>query len=219
MAFEEGQEPEDSKIVEVGMEIIEKCRGIPLAIRTIRNVLYFKNPETELFYFKNNKLIKEKVIFYQHSSYNHLPSHLKHCFSYCRLFPKDHRINVRMLVNLWMAQGFITSSNQNQFIEDIGYDNFMDLLWRSFFQEVEKDAWGTITSCKMYDLIHDLAISVAKKDSAILNQNVENLHERVLHVSFDFEVDLSLQFPASLLEQNKIPNSTFREGTNLGNRI
>lgn len=45
---------------------------------------------------------------------------LKHCFAYCRLFPKDCKINVQTLINLWMAQGFIKLKVSCQCLEDIG---------------------------------------------------------------------------------------------------
>ncbi|PON72369.1 NB-ARC domain containing protein [Parasponia andersonii] len=41
MAFEQGQEPNDSNIVKTGREIVKKCKGIPLAIITIGSMLYF----------------------------------------------------------------------------------------------------------------------------------------------------------------------------------
>jgi hypothetical protein len=37
----------------------------------------------------------------------------------------------------------------------------MDLLWRSFFQEAEMDEFGNIVQCKIHDLMHAIAISVA----------------------------------------------------------
>ena len=58
MAFENGQEPENSKFKEVGMEILEKCRGVPLAIRTIGSVLRFKETKEKWLSFKNNELSK-----------------------------------------------------------------------------------------------------------------------------------------------------------------
>ena len=64
---------------------------------------------------------------------------MKQCFSYCSLFPKDYQIEKEMLIKLWMAQGFIKLSGQNQCLEDVGHEYFMELLWRSFFQNVEEN--------------------------------------------------------------------------------
>ena len=63
-----------------------------------------------------------------------------------------------------MAQGFIRSSSPNQCLEVISHEYFMDLLWRSFFQEVEEDERGNILQFKMHDLMHNLAKSIAASD-------------------------------------------------------
>ena len=94
-------------------------------------------------------------------SYDHLPSHLKQCFAYCSLFPKDYQIENEILIKLWMAQGFIKQSRQNQCLEDIGHEYFLELVSRSFFQEVEEDKWENI-SFKIHGLMHDL-LSLMKK--------------------------------------------------------
>ena len=61
----------------------------------------------------------------------------------------------------------------------------MDLHWRSFFQEVEKDE-GINTKFKMHDLIHDLALSVSRSECALVNSNANNAIEKVHHLSFSF---------------------------------
>nr|XP_023906174.1 putative disease resistance RPP13-like protein 1 [Quercus suber] len=107
---------------------------------------------------------------------------------------------------MWMAQGFIKSSNQNQCLEDIGHDYFMELLWRSFFQEVEKDEWGDISQFKVHDLMHDLAKLVAESDCATFYSKVEDIHEKTLHVSFDrmFLSSLEMEIPISLYKASRI---------------
>ncbi|WRX11967.1 Leucine-rich repeat - like 10, partial [Theobroma cacao] len=138
-------------------------------------------------------------------SYDHLPSHLKQCFAYYFLFPKDYRISKHALINLWMAQGFIQSPDRGQSLENVGYDYFMDLLWRSFFQEAEKDYFGNIVSCKMHDLMHDLAKSVAGSECFyVTNLDVENLNESTRHVSFGEKIDFLQKISSVSPRVNKI---------------
>jgi hypothetical protein len=118
MAFEKGQESKNSRIVAIRQEIVKKCVRVPLAIRTMGSLLYFKNSETEWLTFKNNELSKisqreNDILPTLKLSYDQLLSHLKHCLAYCSLFPKDYEIDKSTLIKLWMAQGFIKLSNQN----------------------------------------------------------------------------------------------------------
>ncbi|XP_060975065.1 putative disease resistance protein RGA1 isoform X1 [Cannabis sativa] len=83
-----------------------------------------------------------------------------------------------------MAQGFITySDDKSQCLEDIGYEYFKILHWRSFFQEPKVGEFGDIMTCKMHDLMHDLAIKVAGSNSVIIDQNPKISSEKCLHVS------------------------------------
>ncbi|XP_030927568.1 putative disease resistance protein RGA4 [Quercus lobata] len=221
MAFEHSQEP-TKKFLEIGNKIVEKCDGLPLAIRTIGSLLYLKTSEIEWQSFLDNELLKigqqeNKISSTLKLSYDHLPPHLKQCFAYCRLFPKDDRIDVYTLINLWVAQGFIVLVGPKQRFEDVGKKYFMELLWRSFFQDVENDEWGNIKSCKMHDLMHDLASLVSGTESAVLNSSGENDIEKVRHVSFNF-MDSPMQFSTPIPNGRKIHTVlVFNLWWNLGN--
>ncbi|XP_034199922.1 uncharacterized protein LOC117615052 isoform X1 [Prunus dulcis] len=86
---------------------------------------------------------------------------LKHCFAYCSIFMKDFEIERENLVQLWMAEGLLHSSS-NQEMEDIGNGYFNILLQNSLFQDVTMDKDGVVITCKMHDLVHDLAELVSK---------------------------------------------------------
>ena len=133
------------------------------------------------------------MIIYQHTQ----------CFSYCRLFPKDYKINVETLIHLWAAQGFIKLSNPKQRAKDVGRQYFMELLWRSIFQDVEKDNSSDIAYCKMHDLMHDLATLVAGTKNTMLTSREECIGEKVRHVFFDL-VYLSRQPTISVAKGMKI---------------
>nr|XP_048332772.1 disease resistance protein RGA2-like [Ziziphus jujuba var. spinosa] len=224
VAFKSGQEPNNSNTVKTAMEIVEKCGGIPLAIRTIGSMLYSKNPETEWSNFLEMEFSRipqneNDILPTLKLSYDSLPSHLKNCFAYCRLFPKDHAIEVDMLIKLWMAQGFITSSNSIQSLEDVGNEYFKDLHWRSFFQEVEENLSTKRSECKMHDLMHDLAIQVAGTECATLHSTEENINERTRHVSFDFHVETSGKIPTSLSQKSKIRTTLFPQKSWESNKL
>ncbi|CAL9004064.1 unnamed protein product [Prunus brigantina] len=217
MAFKEGKEPEMSSTIKaIGEEIARKCQGVPLAIRTIGRMLYSKHQESEWLAFKSNKLStisqeEDVIIPTLRLSYDVLPSHLKHCFAFCSLFPPDYKIPVEKLIKLWVAQGFVKSSNPNECLEDVGYEYYNELVWRSFFQEEEKDGFGIIKSCKMHDLMNELAVKVAGEGSRIIDRNTTDFDAKcLLHVSFDFHVDSSeWKIPTSLLESNKLRTFLF----------
>ncbi|KAK8273155.1 hypothetical protein V6Z12_D11G387300 [Gossypium hirsutum] len=191
IAFEQGYaDSTNSAFVEVGRQISGRCGGVPLAIRTIAGTLSLKKTANEWHSFKENELakisqIEGEILPTLKLSYDHLPFHLKHCFAYCRLYPKDYRIRVQALVQLWIAQGFIKQLNQSQSLEEIGFGYFKDLVERSFFQEVgERYPWEGLT-CKMHDLMHDLAESVAGMESSIVDSNkiASDVGEKWRHIS------------------------------------
>ncbi|TQE02998.1 hypothetical protein C1H46_011362 [Malus baccata] len=213
MAFIDGKEPENSTINEVGMEVARKCQGVPLAIRTIGGMLRTKHHEREWLNFKEKKLSKisqneNEILPTLKLSYDVLPSHLKHCFAYCSLFPPDYEIYVHKLIKFWVAQGFIKSSDENECLEDVAYECYNELLCRSFFQEEKEDEFGK--SCKMHDLMNELAILVSGVESVVVEPNQKSFHEKLRHVSFNFDIDLSKwQVPTSLLKACKIRTFLF----------
>jgi Leucine-rich repeat (LRR) protein len=204
MAFKDGEELTNPKLAEIGREIVQKCPRVPLAIRSIGSLLYLKNSEAEWLKFQTNKLhekpqLDERIFAILKLSYDHLPPHLKQCFAFCSLFPKDYRIEVEVLIQLWTAQGFIHSSDRTICLEDVGHEYFMDLLWRSFFQDIQRNEYGDVESCKMHDLIHDLAQSVAGDECLISNPDAVKVVERTRHVTLD-SLNSLWDIPTHLLE-------------------
>ncbi|PPS09592.1 hypothetical protein GOBAR_AA11033 [Gossypium barbadense] len=192
IAFEQGYvDSTSSAFVEVGKQILERCGGVPLAIRTIAGTLSLKKTVNEWHSFKEIELAKISqiegyILPTLKLSYDHLPSHLKHCFTYCRLYPKDHEIDVRTLAQFWIAQGFVKQLNPSQSFEEIGFGYFKDLVERSFFQELVEYGNGDMI-CKMHDLMHDLAESVAGMESSIIDSNKisSDVGEKCRHISIN----------------------------------
>ncbi|KAJ9685656.1 hypothetical protein PVL29_017621 [Vitis rotundifolia] len=161
LAFGEEQQRARPNLLKIGEEITQMCNGVPLVIRTLGKMLSSKTEENQWSSIKNNKYLMSlqdgNILSVLKLSYDSLSSYLKQCFTYCALFPKDYKIEKKLLIQLWVAQGYTQPSNGNEHLEDVGDQYFKELLSRLLFQDIEKDDNKNILSCKMHDLIHDLA--------------------------------------------------------------
>ncbi|XP_031407690.1 putative disease resistance protein RGA4 isoform X1 [Punica granatum] len=180
MAMKEEREWKNQNLEKIAREIVKKCAGVPLAIKTIGRLLVYSGcTEGHWLYFKDNDLssINQEecdIMPTLKLSYDFLPSHLKPCFAYCSLFPQDYVLEPRELVYLWMAQGFINKPRgSGKTLEEVGYDYFKELLSRSFFQDIKEDLYGDIMSCRMHDLMHDLARLVAGDNCITIDSSRE----------------------------------------------
>nr|XP_028952412.1 putative disease resistance protein RGA4 [Malus domestica] len=208
IAFRKGREEENPMLVPIGRRIANKCQGVPLAIRTLGSLMRYTTSESEWLAIQNKEnweFPKEEndILAILKLSYDHMPVYLKQCFSYCALFPKGYEIDKKLLIQLWIAQGYIHPPSKDSNLEDTGDTYFKELLWRSLFQEVKKDVDGKVISCNMHDLIQDLARAVAGSECSICNVDSGNVSERVHHVSFSQYLPSSCEVPTTLLKARK----------------
>ncbi|GLT63095.1 hypothetical protein SLA2020_356810 [Shorea laevis] len=178
----------------IGQDIAKKCRGLPLVASVIGGTLSRRTCADEWKGIRDDKAWNlnsrdgDKILSILKISFNRLTSPLKKCFSYCSIFPKDFVIEKENLVQLWMAQGFLYEPNESsETMEDVGNDYFNGLLSNSLFQDLRRDGHGNIISCKMHDAVHDLALSVSKGETLVLetgciiDQDAKIRHLRVKH--------------------------------------
>ncbi|KAF3947548.1 hypothetical protein CMV_026332 [Castanea mollissima] len=135
IAFRNRQETNDANLIEIGREIVDKCQGVPLAIESIGNALYFEKKDGWL---KMKDKVQENVIEQGGGntlsilklSYDHLPSYIKGCFAFYSLFPKSYKIDRMTLIQLWMAHGLIQLPNNIEQVEDVADECIKNLLCR-----------------------------------------------------------------------------------------
>ncbi|PON70410.1 NB-ARC domain, LRR domain containing protein [Parasponia andersonii] len=212
MAFKRGEEPESSDVVEIGKKIVKKCGGVPLAIEAMGGMLSFKNPETEWSSFVEKELHdisrnKEEDFIFPKLQLSY-PSYLKHCFCYCSLVPKDYKIDVKDLVK---SIGWHKDLSSHRMKTNVWRKWVMITLWSYFgdlsFKTLKK------TSCKMHDLMHDLAISLVGKKCRMfddLNKGV-TISNETRHLSSDSRFILPDHSLTSKIQTKRIRSIFFTQ--------
>jgi hypothetical protein len=199
-AFKEGEDKQYPNLLEIGKEIVKKCKGVPLAIKTLGSLLFSKLDEREWKFVRDNEIWKLEqkegdILPALKLSYDQMPSHLKQCFAFCSLFPKDFLFNSDILIQSWMAHGLLNkmpNNVQNLELEDVG-DMYIKELWsRSFFQDLKNELWEYRYWFKMHDLVHDLALKITEEECSVVDVHTQNIARTVRHLSFSHN---ALQVP------------------------
>ncbi|PPS03175.1 hypothetical protein GOBAR_AA17503 [Gossypium barbadense] len=150
-------------VEEIGQGIVRRCKGLPLAVKTLGGLLHGKRTCDEWNDILTSKLWDlpnegNDILPALRLSYHHLPSCLKQCFAYCAIFPKGYEFDKDELVFLWMAEGLLLQQPKGmEQMEDLGHKYILDLLSRSFFERASNKESRFV----MHDLINDLAQFVA----------------------------------------------------------
>ncbi|RHN66290.1 putative P-loop containing nucleoside triphosphate hydrolase, leucine-rich repeat domain, L [Medicago truncatula] len=184
----------NTALEEIGRKIARKCGGLPIAAKTIGGLLRSKVDISEWTSILNSdiwNLSNDNILPALHLSYQYLPSHLKRCFAYCSIFPKDCPLDRKQLVLLWMAEGFLDCSQRGKKMEELGDDCFAELLSRSLIQQLSDDDRGE--KFVMHDLVNDLATFVSGKSCCRLECG--DIPENVRHFSYNQEnYDIFMKF-------------------------
>ncbi|ERN18448.1 hypothetical protein AMTR_s00190p00029950 [Amborella trichopoda] len=172
-AIRKGDESKDTSGVEpVGKRIVESCGRLPLAILAVAGMLLDRNLEKDEWEevlkkyssdLCNNPLYgKEKNIL--SAVYNDLLAPLKHCFLYCSLFPKSYEIKRKVLIRLWMAEGFIKES-RGLTREDLAETYLNELIGKNLMQVASTSSDGQVRACRVHNVIWELALAIAAKEN------------------------------------------------------
>lgn len=187
----------DQELVEIGEKIAKKCQGLPLAAEAAGSTLSTSTNWKHWDEVLNNDLwadneVKNLVLPVLKVSYDHLSMPLKRSFAFCSLFPKGFVFDKDLLVQLWIAQGFVDAEGDCS-LEAIANGYFNDLVSRCFFHPSPSHA---ISEGKfvMHDLYQELAQFVSGNECRMIQlPNSMKIDESPRHLSFVDEESHSVE--------------------------
>ncbi|KAI3467290.1 hypothetical protein Pfo_023953 [Paulownia fortunei] len=159
-----------SALEKFGKMIAQNCQGLPLAIVTVG--CHLAKAEKTPKYWENvagsgNSVIADteeaKVMSKKLSlSYKRLPQHLKACFLYMGIFPKNHEIPASKLVKLWTAGGFLEPV-EFKTLEDVAVECLRELVDRSLVLVSKQSSTFGIKTCTLHYVMWHVCSSKAEK--------------------------------------------------------
>ncbi|XP_019184558.1 PREDICTED: putative late blight resistance protein homolog R1A-4 [Ipomoea nil] len=166
------------KFEEIAKHLVEECRGLPRSIVTVADRLSKCNCTLKEWKKIEKELLSLGVLHRdtQQSSkltdiYNRLPQHLKVCFLYFVVFPKHSQINVKHLIKLWIAEGFVKSLRCLP-LEDIGYMYLRALRSRGLVITTDKYDFRPKT-CSIHIDMHSFCVREAQKEGLLCVANTQ----------------------------------------------
>ncbi|OIS97630.1 putative late blight resistance protein -like r1c-3 [Nicotiana attenuata] len=163
-----GEEHCPYELLDVGKEIAQRCRGLPLVLDMIGAIIARKEKVKVLwlevlnnldsFTFKDKEEEDNMVI---QLSYDHLPDHLKPCLLYLASYPKDTYFRISELTDLWSAQGVVEQTVMKS-AEEVTKVYLDELISSSLV--IAFNVTGMDPSFQIHDLVHDFCLEKARKE-------------------------------------------------------
>ncbi|KAG6517781.1 putative disease resistance RPP13-like protein 1 [Zingiber officinale] len=205
IVFGEGENEIISELKEVGMEIVRKCDGLPLAIKVMAGVLFHKDRtkrewikvvESDLWFMTENRNEVSNALYL---SYEDLPSHLKQCFLSCAFY---RGISFRSdLIRLLMAEGFVIEES-NRLMEDTAENYYEELIARNLLQNHTKNL--NSVGVVMHDVLRSFAEKLMEEEGIIINNGQctsTNSLTKIRRLSISNQGDDVLSLPNVITEQ------------------
>ncbi|KAM3408473.1 hypothetical protein ACQJBY_001539 [Aegilops geniculata] len=149
---------DESQLKGVGERLVDKCGGIPLAIKAVAGVLRTREASADEWGLVlaspawSVKGLPDDAMRALYLCYDDLPHHLKQCFLYCSLFPPGFAVERRVLVQHWMAERLV-QTRSGASVEEVAEGYYDELVGRNLLQTTQEDVRG----CTMHEALHALA--------------------------------------------------------------
>ncbi|KAM3336728.1 hypothetical protein ACQJBY_030635 [Aegilops geniculata] len=198
----------DPNLERIGMSILPKLKGSPLAAKSVGLMLRKDLRASHWNYVLGSELWELKqektdILPSLQLSYMYLPPHLKRCFAFCAVYPKNYRFKKHCLAEIWVAEGFVEPEGDIT-ATDISCRYFEELVNESFFQEISG-------SYIIPHLLHDMAQLVSRNDCFIIREKADfgKVPPNVRHLSILSRKGLDKADLLSLCKHTKLRTLLF----------
>ncbi|KAH7652361.1 P-loop containing nucleoside triphosphate hydrolase protein [Dioscorea alata] len=150
LLFHDGENGNMQHFEQIGKNMVNKCHGLPLSIKTIARILNTKEknhsewgkvPENIIVSLEpsNKKLPKPAYLL----PYENLSLYIKQCFIFCAFFPEDYIFEKNILIQQWVvvvglvkkpSMSTTEEKKEMQLLEDVANDYYMELLESNILQ-------------------------------------------------------------------------------------
>uniref|UniRef100_A0A0D9VXM8 AAA+ ATPase domain-containing protein n=1 Tax=Leersia perrieri TaxID=77586 RepID=A0A0D9VXM8_9ORYZ len=177
----EGDEYEINGLEDIGLKIVERCDGLPLAIKVVGGLFLNKGKTRDAWVNISNHFAwsitrsNDDINKAVYLSYEELPPHLKQCFLFSSLIPKDELIKRGVIVRMWIAEGYGQHDKMGSTLpEDLGCEYYNELVSRNLL-EPDKGSYG-LSACTMHDVVRSFAQQMMKDEGRLVSdrQNVNS---------------------------------------------
>ncbi|KAG5598214.1 hypothetical protein H5410_029584 [Solanum commersonii] len=192
-----GNESCPDELLDVGKEIAENCKGLPLVADLIAGVIAGLEKKKTVWLEVRNNLSsfilngEVKVMKVIELSYDHLPHHIKPCFLYLASFPKDTAILIFVLNGLWHAEGLVEQTEMKNVKEmmKVYLDNLISSSLVIAFNEIGDDP-----TYQLHDLVHEFCLIKAREEklfdhiSSSTPSSSSDLMPRIVAIHYNSEL-------------------------------
>ncbi|XP_020232494.1 disease resistance protein RPM1 [Cajanus cajan] len=168
-AFEYGSDGFCPKQLEdISLEIVRKCKGLPLAIVAIGGLLSQKDKSAfEWRQFSQNlsleldKNFNFSVAKILGLSFDDLPHSLRLCLLYFGMYPEDCEVKSNRLIRQWIAEGFVKPEGEKT-PEEVAQQYLVELILRNLVKVCSFTIDGKPKTCRVHDLLHEMILTKIK---------------------------------------------------------
>nr|ALO70181.1 NBS-LRR-like resistance protein [Oryza sativa] len=163
----------DDMLKDIGMEIIDKCDGLPLAVKVMGGLLRRREKQRadweqvlqDFIWSVPPGELNDAVYL----SYQDLPSCLKQCFLHYSLLPKNVEFYDVTVIGMWISEGFLHGDTDD--LEKLGERYYQELIYRNLIEPDVEYADQCVST--MHDVIRSFAQDISRDEALVVSTSDE----------------------------------------------